>query len=115
MAEAHQARPQVSESAQARVRKQLVRNIAAFKRLARFSPYVAGATFTQADCAAYAALPGVAMASKAVLGQDLLTEAGIDWKAYMKLLGERPSVVRVAADRKTDSEQMAAERAAKAG
>ena len=38
---------------------------------------------------AYATLPTVAMATKAVLGEDLLAGAGIDWKAYMKLLGER--------------------------
>ena len=33
-------------------RKRLVRHIAGFRRLARFSPYVAGETFTTADCAA---------------------------------------------------------------
>src|SRR6185295_4318140 len=41
----------VSESNQARVRKLLEKNIVAFKRLARFSPYVAGEQFTSADCA----------------------------------------------------------------
>jgi glutathione S-transferase len=91
-----------------RARKLLTKHIAGFKRLAKFAPYVAGDTFTQADCAAYASLPGVAMASKAVLGEDLLAAAGIDWKAYAKLIGERPSAQRVAADRKADTERMAA-------
>jgi glutathione S-transferase len=50
----------------------------------------------------------VAMATKAVLGEDLLAAAGIDWKAYLKLLGERPSVQRVAADRKAQQDAMAA-------
>ena len=99
----------VSEETRERVRKQLAKHIAGFKRLAKFSPYVAGATFTQADCAAYVNLPLVAMASKAVLGEDLLATAGIDWKAYVKLIGERPSAQRVAADRKADTERMAAE------
>ncbi|MBS1175834.1 MAG: glutathione S-transferase [Proteobacteria bacterium] len=99
----------VSEETRERVRKQLAKHIAGFKRLAKFSPYVAGTTFTQADCAAYVNLPLVAMASKAVLGEDLLATAGIDWKAYVKLIGERPSAQRVAADRKADTERMAAE------
>jgi glutathione S-transferase len=99
----------VSEETRERVRKQLAKHIAGFKRLAKFSPYVAGDTFTQADCAAYVNLPLVAMASKAVLGEDMLAAAGIDWKAYVKLIGERPSAQRVAADRKADTERMAAE------
>jgi glutathione S-transferase len=90
----------VSESTQVRVRKQLEKNIAAFKNLARFSPYVAGDIFTQADCAAWASLPLVGMASRAVLGEDLLLAAGVDYKPYIKLMGERPSVQKVAADRK---------------
>jgi glutathione S-transferase len=98
----------VEESVQREVKEQLARNIPAFKRLARFSPYVAGDTFTLADAAAYAALPTVAQATKAVLGEDMIAAAGIDWKAYMKLLGERPSVGRVNADRKRDLERLAA-------
>ena len=98
----------VDEATKERVRKLLTKHIAGFKRLAKFAPYVAGDTFTQADCAAYASLPLVAMASKAVLGEDLLAAAGIDWKAYVKLIGERPSAQRVAADRKADTERMAA-------
>ena len=90
----------VSESSQARVRKQLEKNIGAFKRLAKFSPFVAGDTFTQADCAAFVSLPLVAMATKAVLGEDLLMAAGVDYKTYVKFIGERPSAQKVAADRK---------------
>jgi glutathione S-transferase len=91
---------QVSEGSAARVRKLLGRNIAAFKRLARFDPYVAGATFTQADCAAWNSLPLVAMATKAVYGEDLLGAAGIDWKTYVRFIGERPSAQKVVTDRK---------------
>jgi glutathione S-transferase len=83
-----------------RVKKQLVKNIAGFKQLAKFSPYVAGAQFMLADCAAFQHLPLVGMASKIVFGTDLLAEAGIDWKAYSKVVGERPSAQRVVADRK---------------
>ncbi|MFZ2294713.1 MAG: glutathione S-transferase [Polaromonas sp.] len=90
----------VSESTQARVRKQLDKNIAAFKRLAKFAPYVAGDTFSQADCAAFASLPLVGMATRAVLGEDLLVAAGVDYKPYIKFIGERPSAQQVVADRK---------------
>jgi glutathione S-transferase len=95
-----------SDETKERVRKQLTRNIAAFLKLAKFAPYVAGSSFTLADCSAYATLPTVGMATKAVLGEDLLAAAGIDWKAYLKLLGERPSVQKVAADRKAATESM---------
>ena len=93
----------VSDGTKARVRAQLDKNIPAFKQLARFAPYVAGDTFTQADCAAWASLPLVGMATKAIYGEDLLLAAGVDYKPYLKLLGERPSVQKVAADRKAAS------------
>jgi glutathione S-transferase len=91
-----------SESTQARVRKQLTKNIAGFKRLAKFAPYVAGDSFTLADCSGWVSLPLVAMASKMVLGEDLLASAGVDWKGYTKLVGERPAALKVTADRKAD-------------
>ncbi|WP_426148189.1 glutathione S-transferase [Polaromonas sp. DSR2-3-2] len=90
----------VSEATQVRVRRQLEKSIPAFRQLAKFSPYVAGEVFTQADCAAFASLPLVGMATRAVLGEDLLLAAGIDYKPYIRLVSERPSVKRVLADRK---------------
>ena len=102
----------VSEEVQTRVRKQLTKNIAAFKRLAKFGPYVGGDSFTIADCAAYVSLPLVAMASKKVLGEDLLVAAGIDWKAYAGLIAQRPSAQKVDADKKADAARMAAAAAA---
>jgi glutathione S-transferase len=85
------------------VRKTLERHIPAFKRLAKFAPYVAGDTFTLADCSAWVSLPLVGMATKSVLGEDLLAAQGVDWKAYVKLVGERPSAQKVTADRKADA------------
>jgi glutathione S-transferase len=99
---------EIGDSHAARVRKLLERNIAGFRRLARFAPFVAGDTFTQADCAAWPSLPVIAMATKAVFGEDLLAAGGIDWKPYVKLVGERPSAQRVTADRKRDQEAAAA-------
>lgn len=90
-----------------RIRKQLVRHIAGFERLAKFAPYVGGDTFTQADCAAYVSLPLVAMASRIALGEDLLAAGGVDWKAYTALIGQRPSAQKVDADRKAGLAQLA--------
>ena len=98
----------VSEETRERARKLLPKHAAGFKRLAKFAPYVAGEQFTQADCSAFVNLPLVAMASKAVLGEDVLAAAGIEWKGYVKLVGERASAQRVAADRKADAEGLAA-------
>lgn len=98
---------EISEANAARIRTRLETNIAAFKRLARFDPFLAGASYTQADCAAWASLPLVSMATRTVYGVDLLTQAGIDWKPYVQRIGERPSAQKVTADRKADQERNA--------
>ncbi|MDH4480851.1 MAG: glutathione S-transferase [Rhodoferax sp.] len=90
----------VSEAVQALVRKRLEKNIGAFKRMAKFSPYVGGDTFTLADCVAFSNLPLVGMATRAMYGEDLLIAGGVDYKPYIKMLGERPSSQKVNADRK---------------
>jgi glutathione S-transferase len=92
--------PPLSESNLARIRKQLEQHIAAFKRLAKFSPYVAGDTFTMADCSAFNSLPLIGMASKSAFGEDLLLAAGVNYKPYTKLVSQRPSAQRVVEDRK---------------
>jgi glutathione S-transferase len=99
-----------------RIHGDLQRFLAAFKQLAVFGPYAAGDTFTLADCSVYASLPLVALASKIIYGTDLVAEAGIDWKSYLKLIEERPSAQKVAADRKADQARgVAANRAKLAG
>ena len=90
----------VSDDVKTRVRTQLEKNIAAFKRLVKFAPYAAGDSFTQADCAAFASLPVVGMATRAVYGEDLLLAAGVEYKHYIKMISERPSAQKVLADRK---------------
>lgn len=90
----------VSDEVKQKAKDALVVNIAGFKRLAKFSPYVAGDTFTMADIVAFNNLPLVGMATRAVYGEDLLASAGVDYKPYLKLLGERASTQKVVADRK---------------
>jgi glutathione S-transferase len=103
------------DATKVRAHKLLKRHIPAFQRLAKFSPYVAGERFTLADASAFVSLPLVALASKLVLGEDMLAAASVDWKAYVKLIGDRPSAQRVVADRKAAEAAMAAAAAASKG
>jgi len=100
------------EATAARVRKKLEKNIAGFKRLARFAPYIAGDTFTMADCAAFVSVPLVSLVTKLTYGEDLIAAAGIDWKPYSRLVGDRPSAQRVLAGRKAEQEKATAAKAA---
>ncbi|AOI97485.1 MULTISPECIES: glutathione S-transferase [unclassified Burkholderia] len=100
----------VSDGTKAHVEKRLPRSIDAFKRMTQFSPYVLGDTFSLADIAATIHLPVIGMATKAIFGRDFLLDAGIDWKAHAKLVGERPAAQRVAADRKAYVEATSAAR-----
>lgn len=97
---------EISQETIARAEKTLKRGAAGLAKLAKFSPYIAGDTFTAADCAALAHLPLVGMASKAVLGADVLAEFGV--RDYTRMLGERATVQKLTADRKTNQELMKA-------
>lgn len=101
----------VSDGTKERTHKLLLKGIAGFARLARFSPFVAGEQFTLADCAAIVHLPLVASASKIIYGEDLL--AALPVKDYLRAMGERATVQTVNADRKASTAAMMAARAAK--
>lgn len=90
----------VSEEVKAGVEERLNRYIPSFRRLAKFAPYVGGERFGIVDIVAFASLPLVAMATQKIYGRDFLAEAGVDWKSYLKLVGERPAARRVTAERK---------------
>ncbi|MCU0763279.1 MAG: glutathione S-transferase [Hydrogenophaga sp.] len=94
----------VSDAAKEKVSEQLSKNVAAFATLAKFSPFVAGDTFTLADCAAVVHLPLVSSATKIVYGRDFL--AALPVRDYLKAMGERATVQKVNADRKTNTELM---------
>ncbi|MGI9150594.1 MAG: glutathione S-transferase [Limnohabitans sp.] len=100
---------QVDEETKVRVRKQLTKGIEGLSKLVKFKPYVAGETFTLADCSAIVNLSLASMASKAVYGEDLL--ANLPVKAYTQQMSERASVQKVNEDKKACMALMA-ERAA---
>ena len=90
----------LSESNAARIRREIEQRVVGFKRIAKFAPFVAGDSFTMADCSAFANLPLVGMATSKIYGEDLLLAGGVDYKPYLKMIGERPSAQKVVADRK---------------
>jgi glutathione S-transferase len=92
--------PPLSEGNLARIRREIEQKIAGVKRLLKMAPYAAGDSFTMADCCAFNDLPLVGLATKTVYGEDLLLAQGVDYKPYMKFIGERPSAQRVQAERK---------------
>ena len=98
----------VSEAAREKVGVQLEKNIAAFAKLASFAPYVAGDSFSMADCAAIVHLPLVSSATKAIYGRDYLAELPV--RDYLARMAERPHVQRINADRKTSTAEMLARR-----
>jgi glutathione S-transferase len=96
----------VSDAAKEKTGQQLEKNIAAFAKLAKFAPYLAGDTFTLADCGGAVHLQLVASATKIIYGRDYLADLPV--RDYIKLLGERPTVQKVNADRKANTELMMA-------
>lgn len=94
----------VSDTLKEKTLVQLEKSAKAFGQLARFDPFVAGTTLTLADCAAVVHLPLVSGASKIVYGKDVLADLPV--RDYLKRMGERPSLQKVNADRKTNTEWM---------
>ncbi len=102
----------VSDEIKAHVEKDLAKGVRAFKQLARFTPFIAGADLTFADCAAGVHLPLVSLSSKIVYGRDVLEDCA-PVKPYLKMLNERPAFRKMNDDRKVATEAMAAARAKK--
>jgi len=101
----------ITDETKERIQKQLTRNAKAFGKLAKFSPFIAGSEFTAADCVAANHLPLVGLATKAIYGADVLAEYPV--RDYTKMIGERPSMQKVVADRKANQELMKAKNAEK--
>ncbi len=93
----------------AQVAARLEKAVPALMKLVRLAPFAAGSTFTLADCALAVHLPLVGSAAKVALGRDVY--AGTSLPDYIAMLGARPSVQRINADRKANTELMLAARA----
>lgn len=103
----------ISDATRDKTLEQLKKNIAAFAKLARFdTPFIAGDSFTLADCSAIVHLPLISSASKIVGGSDLLAELPV--RDYLACMGERATVQKLNADRKSNTEELMARMQAKA-
>ena len=96
----------ISDGTKEKTAQQLEKNVAAFARLTSFSPFIGGPDFTLADVGAAVHLPLVSSASKIIYGKDVLADLPV--RDYLKRIGERPTVQKVNADRKTNTEQLLA-------
>ncbi len=96
----------VSDNVKERTHKLLEKGVHGFAKLVKFSPFVAGPEFTLADCAAVAHLPLVSSASRIIYGKDVLADLPV--RDYVKMMGERPTLQKVNADRKSSTEEMLA-------
>lgn len=96
----------LADDAKERIGAKLKKNVAGFARLAKFSPYVAGDTFTMADCAAIFHLRLATAASVKVLGEDVL--AGLPVKDYLARMEQMPNVQAVDAARAANFASFAA-------
>jgi len=90
----------ISDELKRSVEKDLAKGVRALGQLAKFSPYIAGAELTLADCSAFVHLPLVTLSTRIIYGRDFL-EGMPQVKPYLKMLAERPAFARVNEDRKS--------------
>ena len=94
----------ISEEVKATVEKRLKLAVEAFNQIAKYSPFIAGDTFTLADCSAAVHLSLVSMATKSVYGVDFLE--GTPARDYVKRINAMPSMVKINDDRKANVQLM---------
>ena len=102
----------VSDETKNETRREVQKGLRAFTQLAKFGPYLAGSEFSMADCVAAVHFPMISLVSRMALGEDVLASVP-QMGDYMKLIGERPAVQQIWAERDAAFQQMMAARAAK--
>ena len=71
----------------------MVKGVAAFNHLARFSPYLMGTDITMADFFAYYAFSNARIIAKKTWGWDLVADIpGL--REWVQLMSERPMIVQ---------------------
>ena len=91
----------VSEETKNEVKERLDIGLKGLARLAKFSPYIAGDTYTAADCVAWLHFFMVSMTSQKIYGIDMVATHIPTVATYMQFIETRPQVQKVAADRAT--------------
>lgn len=89
----------VSEDDKHEAKERLPMGLAAVAQLARFSPYIFGASFTAADCAAYMHFLNIRTTTQNIFGEDTLDRYFPGLTGYTQLMESRPHLRRVMAER----------------
>ncbi|MDD1606883.1 MAG: glutathione S-transferase [Methylococcaceae bacterium] len=89
----------VSDETKNEVKELLEKGLKGLARLAKFSPYIAGDTYTAADCVAWLHFFMVSATSQKIYGTDLVAEYLPNVASYMQLIEARPAAQKVATDR----------------
>jgi len=89
----------VSDETKSEVKELLEKGLKGLARLAKFSPYIAGDTYTAADCVAWLHFFMVSATSQKIYGTDVVAAHFPDIASYMQLIETRPAAQKVAADR----------------
>jgi glutathione S-transferase len=99
----------ISDEAKQEAQALIERGVKAIARLVKFTPYIMGPKFTQADCVAFPKLGFAGMVTHIVLRKNLI-EVIPGAAEYLKYMLERPAVQKVVTDQQAAMEVMMASR-----
>jgi len=89
----------VSEEVKQEVKERLEIGLKGLARLAKFSPFIAGESYTAADCVAWLHFFMISLTCQKIYGVDLVAEYIPTLANYMQLIQTRPAAQKVAAER----------------
>jgi len=89
----------VSDETKNEVKELLEKGLKGLARLAKFSPYIGGDSYTAADIIAWLHFFMISATCQKIYGTDLLAEYLPDYASYMAFIETRPAAQKVAADR----------------
>ena len=99
----------ISEEAKQEAQTWIERGVKALTKLVKFTPFILGPKFTQADCVAFPKLGFAAMVTTIALRKNLI-EVIPGAAEYLKYMLERPAVQKVVADQQEAMEILMASR-----
>lgn len=88
-----------SDDTKNEVKQALEKGLIGLARLAKFSPYIAGDTFTAADCVAFVHFFMISAVTQKIYGEDLAIKHLPQISEYLNLLETRATVKKVADER----------------
>jgi glutathione S-transferase len=89
----------VSKETKAEVYDRLAIGLAAIARLAKFSPFAFGSSFSAADCIAYVHFTMISAATTRIYGEDLLSRYVPQADPFMRMMARRPHIQTMMAER----------------